>query len=228
MWCIGLATFFPVTLCIIFQTLEGVLTLTEDTWFFQESCFFCLNNFLVLAWIKCDLIEFAALGYLLANLLALFHSFLAAWQSSSNQGLAFLFRNGEVLGILSAAISSNVLENIAILSSASWNRLGVISWIHWSWNISHFAFLKFHFGTLSGTGWSDVFAVIIIGWWSLPNLSDKTSHATSMCIEGWHKDRARSWFDDKYRTKYEQNHLTKSDYGCLLSVQQPYHVHSLD
>ena len=30
--------------------------------------------------------EFAALGCLLANLLALFLSFLAAWQSSSNQG----------------------------------------------------------------------------------------------------------------------------------------------
>ena len=39
--------------------------------------------------------EFAALGYLLANLLALFLSFLAAWQSSSNQGLAVLFGNGE-------------------------------------------------------------------------------------------------------------------------------------
>ena len=42
------------------------------------------------------------------------------------------------------------------------------------------------------------------------------------------KDRARSWFDDKYRTEYEQNRLTKSDYDCLLSVQQPYHVQSLD
>ena len=117
--------------------------------------------------------EFAALGCLLANLLALFLSVLAAWQSSSNQGLAFLFGNGEVLGILSTAISSNVLENMAILSSASLNKLWVISVIHWSWNASHLAFLKFHFGTLSGTGWSDVFAVIMMGWWSLPNLSDE-------------------------------------------------------
>ena len=81
--------------------------------------------------------ELATLGCLLANLLALFLSFLAAWQSSSNQGLAFLFGNGEVLGILSAAISSNVLENMAILSSASLNISGVISVIHWSWNASH-------------------------------------------------------------------------------------------
>ena len=168
---------------------QTLLTLTEDTEFFQESHFFCLNNFLVPAWIKHDLIEFAALGCLLANLFALFRSFLAAWQSSSNQCIAFLFGNGEVLWILSAAILSNVLENMAILSSASWNRLGFISLIHWSLNMSHFAFLKFHFGTLSGTGWSDVFAVIIIGWWSLPNLSDKASLATSMYIEGWHKER---------------------------------------
>ena len=96
----------------------------------------------------------------------------------------------EVLGILSAAISSNVLENMAILFSALLNRSGVISIIHWSWNASHLAFLKFHFGTLSGTGWSDVFAVIMMGWWSLPNLSDETSHATSMYIEGWHKERS--------------------------------------
>ena len=44
---------FPVILRIIFQTfLQGVLTLTEDTYLFQESRFFCLNNFLVRAWIK--------------------------------------------------------------------------------------------------------------------------------------------------------------------------------
>ena len=143
-----------------------------------------------MAWIKRARMEFAALGCLWANLLALFLSFLAAWQSSSNQGLAFLFGNGEVLGILSADISSNVLENMAILSWASFNRSGVISVIHWFWNASHLAFLKFHFGTLSGTGWSDVFAVIIMGWWSLPNLSDEISHATSMYIEGWHKERS--------------------------------------
>ena len=164
---------FPVILRIISQTfLEGVLTVTEDTKFFQESRFFCLNNFLVLAWIKRARMEFATLGCLLANLLTSFLSFLAAWQSSSNQGLAFLFGNGEVLGILSADISSNVLENMAIFSSASLNISGVISVIHWSWNASHLAFLKFHFGTLSGTGWSYVFAVIIMGWWSLPNLSE--------------------------------------------------------
>ena len=62
-----------------------------------ESRFFWLNNFLVLAWIKRARIEFAALGCLLANLLALFRSFSAAWQSSSNQGLAFLFGNGRGL-----------------------------------------------------------------------------------------------------------------------------------
>ena len=157
---------------------------------FPGVTLFCLNNFLALAWIKRDLKEFAALGCLLANLLALFRSFLAAWQSSSNQGLAFRFGNGEVIGILSAAISINVLENRAILSSTVWNRSGVISLIHWSWNMSHFAFLKFYFGILSGTGWSDVFAVIIIGWWSLPNLSNRTSHATSLYIEGWHKERS--------------------------------------
>ena len=84
--CIGPTTFFPGILRIISQTfLEGVLTLTEDTWFFQESRFCCLNNFLVLAWMKHAHIEFAVLWYLLANLLALFGSFLAAWQSSSNQ-----------------------------------------------------------------------------------------------------------------------------------------------
>ena len=68
--------------------------------------------------------------------------------------------------------------------------MGFISVIHWSWNASHLAFLKFNFGTLSGTGWSDVFVVIMMGWWSLPNLSDKISHATSMYIEGWHKERS--------------------------------------
>ena len=136
-----------------------------------------------------------------------FRSFLAAWQSSSNQGLAFLFGNGEVLGIFSAAISSNVLDNMAILSSASWNRSGFISLIHWSWNASHFAFLKFHFRTLSGPGWSDVFALITIGWWWLLNLSNGTSHATSMYIEGCHREgRVRCWFDDTYQTEYEQNH----------------------
>ena len=120
-----------------------------------------------------------------------FISFLfSCWQSSSNQGLAFLFGNGEVLWILSAAISSNILENMAILSSASWNKSGVISLRYWSWNASHFAFLKFHFGTLSVTGWSDVFAVITIGWWSLLNLSNGTSYTTSMYIEGWHKERS--------------------------------------
>ena len=36
------------------------------------------------------------------------------------------------------------------------------------------------------------------------------------------------WFDGKYKTEYEQNHFTKSGFGCLLSVQQHYHVHSLD
>ena len=149
---------------------------------FPESRFFSLNNFLILAWIKRARMELAALGCLLANLLALFLYFLAAWQSSSNQGLAFLFGNGEILGILSASISSNVLENMAILSSTLLNKLWVISVIHWSWNASHLAFLKFHFGTLSGTGWSDVFAVIMMGWWSLPNLSDEISHATSMYI----------------------------------------------
>ena len=46
---------------------------------------------------------------------------------------------------------SNVLKNMAILSSASLNRSGVISVIHWSWNASRLALLKFHFGTLSGT-----------------------------------------------------------------------------
>ena len=151
-----------------------------------KSRFFCLNNFLVLAWIKRACMEFPALGCLLANLLALFHSFFAAWQSSSNLGSALLFGNGEVLGILSAAISSNVLENMAILSSASLNKSGVISVIHWSWNASDLGFLKFHFGTLSGTGWSDVFAVIMMGWWSLPNLSDEISHATPIYTEGWH------------------------------------------
>ena len=43
---------------------------------------------------------------------------------------------------------------------------------------------------LSGTGWSDVFAVIMMEWWSLPNLSDEISHATSMYTEGWHKERS--------------------------------------
>ena len=156
----------------------------------QESRFFCVNNFLVLAWIKRARMEFAVLGCLLANLLALFVSFLAAWQSSSNHGLAFLFGNGEVLGILSAAISSNVLKNMVTLSSASLNKSGVISVIHWSWKASHLAFLKFHFGTLSCTGWSDVFAVIMMGWWSLPNLSGEISHATSMYTGGWHKKRS--------------------------------------
>ena len=160
---------------------------------FQESHLFCLDNFLFLAGIRRARMEFAALGCLVANLLALFLSFLAAWQSSSNQGLAFRFGNGEVLGILSVVISSNVLENMAIVSSASFNKAGVISAIHvihWSWNASHLAFLKFHFGTFSGTGWSDVSAVIMIGWWSLPYLSDKISHPTSMYIDGWHKQRS--------------------------------------
>ena len=173
--------------------------------------------------------EFAALGCLLANLLALFPSFLAAWQSSTKQGLAFLFGNGEILGIISAAISSNVLENMAILSSASLDKSGVILVIHWSWNASHLAFLKFHFGTLSGTGWSDVFAVIMRGWWSLPNLSDEISHATSMYTEGWHKeDQVRSYFDDKHQTEYEQSHSTIWDCGGLLIFQQSFHIHPPD
>ena len=70
------------------------------------------------------------------------------------------------------------------------NKSGVISVIHRSWNASHLAFLKFHFGTLSATGWSDVFAVIMMGWWSLPYLSDEISHTTSMFSDGWHKERS--------------------------------------
>ena len=132
--------------------LKGGINIDWRCMIFQESRFFCLNNFLVLAWIKHARMEVAALGCLLAILLALYISFLAAWQSSSNQCLTFRFENGEVLKILSAAISSNALENMAISSSASFNRSRVISVIHWSWNASHLAFLKFHFRTFSGTG----------------------------------------------------------------------------
>ena len=146
-------------------------------------------------------------GCLLANLLALFLSFLAAWQSSSNQGLVFLFGNGEVLGILAAAISSNVLENMAILSSASLNKSGVISEIYWSWKASHFAFLKFHYRTLSSAGWSYVFAMIIMWWWSLPNLFDETSHATSMYIEGWHKKKIKQAASLMIRIKPSMNRV---------------------
>ena len=81
----------------------------------------------------------------------------------------------------------NTVYNVPV--HAVLRRCGNISVIHWSWNASHLAFLKFHFGTLSGTGWSNVFAVIMMGWWSLPYLSDEISHATSMYIDGWHKER---------------------------------------
>ena len=76
------------------------------------------------------------------------------------------FGNGEVLGILSAAISSNVLENMAILSSASWNRLGVNSLIHWSWNMSHFAFLKNVFCIFEGHNVFLNFPFWAISWYS--------------------------------------------------------------
>ena len=42
------------------------------------------------------------------------------------------------------------------------------------------------------------------------------------------KDGLGSWFDDKYQNECEQSNLLKWSYGCcLLSVQQPVHVHYL-
>ena len=72
--------------------------------------------------------------------------------------------------------------------------------------------LKWHpillsWNTASCTGWSDVFAVITLGWRSLPNPSNKTPHATSMYIKGWHKER---WSEELVKWQVSNQVWTES------------------
>ena len=136
--------------------------------FFQKSCFFI--SFFCSSLYQAFSHRISSIRILKTNLLALFQSFLATWQSSSHQDLVFLFRNIEVIGILSAAISNNALANMTILPPAPVNRSGDISVINWYWKAYNFLCLEVslwnYFSVINWYWKAYNFLFLVISFWN--------------------------------------------------------------